>query len=460
MPLRLGLIFVLALSLPLTAQEGAEESATPKPENEAQKIAREIQKKVEAIRGHRFKEPVKIGVYQRDELLEVVKEKTLKEFDSAESRAQTRALRALGLLPPTYDFKKGAMDFLAGNIAGFYDPAAKELFLIQETNEDQSQMMQMAGMTNEVIVFHELVHALQDQVWGLQPFIEGESNLDVAQAKRTLVEGDATFNMIRLDDNPMLKMNYAMMPSSKSGMVKMTQMAAGMGVGEEAMAGQEAMMKAPAVLLDPMLFDYADGYRFVVKLVGKKKDGEFDLSPLDAAFSNPPLSTEQILHPRKYTGEEKDWPTTIALPELAPSLGKGWSLVYENTLGELLTRTWLNEFEIKRVRRIHRGWDGDRFAVFAKEGQTDALLWMSTWDRERDAREFAEAARDVLLKKYPGKALEEVRPWLWRMKSGDSAHALLMRGKEVILAENIPADRLEGLMLDALVGSSLVERSR
>jgi hypothetical protein len=460
MTFRRHLALFLALSLPLVAQEEKEPPSPPKSENEAQKIAREIQKKVEAIRGHRFKEPVKIGVYRRDELLEVVKEKTMKEFESPESQAQTRALRALGLLPPQYDFKKGALDFLAGNIAGFYDPAAKELFLIQETDENQNQMMQMAGMTNEVIVFHELVHALQDQVWGLQPFIEGESNLDVAQAKRTLVEGDATFNMTRLDDNPMLKMNYAMMPSSKTGMVQMTQMAAGLGLDEEAMAGQDAMMKAPAVLLDPMLFDYADGYRFVVKLVGKKKDGEYDLSPLDAAFANPPLSTEQILHPRKYTGEEKDWPTTIALPDLAAGLGKGWSLVYENTLGELLTRTWLNEFGIKRVRRIHRGWDGDRFAVFAKEGKTDALLWMSTWDRDVDAREFAEAARAVLLKKYPERALEEVRPWLWRMKSGDSAHALLLRSKEVLLAENIPAERLDGLLLDALVGASLVERRR
>ena len=35
------------------------------------------------------------------------------------------------------------------------------------------------------------------------------------------------------------------------------------------------------------------------------------------------------------------------------------------------------------------GWDGDRYAVFEGSKKSLGLVWLSTWDTEDDAREFA-----------------------------------------------------------------------
>ncbi|MEZ6197040.1 MAG: hypothetical protein R3F20_15135 [Planctomycetota bacterium] len=444
--LRLALAALLVL-VPLGALR-AQDSAPA--ENDAERIARAIEKKVEAIRGHRFTKEVKIGVYSRDELLEVVREKVGKELARPEALAEARAFRALGLLPADYDLAKGALEFLSAQIAGFYDPEAKELFLIKETNAAQGELMQQMGMTDEVVVFHELVHALQDQVFGLEDYLgDASANLDIAQARKTLVEGDATFNMIRLDENPMLRLNYQMMPSSKKRIAGMMAMAEQMGMDEEALAGQDAMLNAPAVLVVPTLFDYADGYRFVAKLVGPAdENGAYDLSRLDAAFRDPPRSTEQILHPEKYLGEERDDPTEVTLPDLAPVLGAGWSKISENTLGELLVRTWLEEYDTRRASRVHRGWDGDRFAVWGREGAPDLLVWSSVWDSEKDAREFADAAVAIVAKKTGVEALETTRPWLHRVDREGLTSAVMVRGARVVLVEKVPTPRFEALLLD------------
>src|SRR5205085_6086849 len=70
-------------------------------------------------------------------------------------------------------------------------------------------------------------------------------------------------------------------------------------------------------------FPYEEGVAFAALLY---QNGGWDA--VDAAFKNPPRSTEQVLHPDRYIGG--DAPKPIALPALQLN---GWHRITEDTLG-------------------------------------------------------------------------------------------------------------------------------
>ena len=79
---------------------------------------------------------------------------------------------------------------------------------------------------------------------------------------------------------------------------------------------------------------------------------------VDDAYRNPPVSTEQILHPQKFRAEP-DHPTLVEFGDLEP--GEGWRELGQNVLGEFQIRVMLRR---QRGEVAAEGWDGDRYAVF------------------------------------------------------------------------------------------------
>jgi len=55
----------------------------------------------------------------------------------------------------------------------------------------------------------------------------------------------------------------------------------------------------------------------------------------------------------------------------------------------------------EQAARIAEGWDGDRLVAFAR-GTDLVVAWMTVWDTERDAVEFAGAITQVV----PGTSVE------------------------------------------------------
>lgn len=103
-----------------------------------------------------------------------------------------------------------------------------------------------------------------------------------------------------------------------------------------------------------LMFPYEYGFTFVEFLF--EKNG-FD--SIDAAFLDPPVSTEQILHPERYPWDE---PKKVTLPELENTLGETWTLIDQNVMGEwstylILSQAYdrdhrLNDDLAKRRRRV------------------------------------------------------------------------------------------------------------
>ena len=123
-------------------------------------------------------------------------------------------------------------------------------------------------------------------------------------------------------------------------------------------------------------------------------------SVVDRAFSDPPMTTEQVLHPEKYLGD-RDEPRQIGSP--APPEGN-WQLVLEDTLGEYVLSVHLDEFlnDVERAADAAAGWDGARLSVW-QDGQGRSLaLWQTVWDTASDAAEFDEAYRTLIAARFEG----------------------------------------------------------
>jgi hypothetical protein len=145
----------------------------------------------------------------------------------------------------------------------------------------------------------------------------------------------------------------------------------------------------PPVLINDMIFPYTAGVDFVVELY---REGGF--AAIDAAWANPPRSTEHILHPDRYLAG--DAPQIVALVPLTATLGAGWELVDEDIMGEFYLRQYLaQQLPASAVGRAAAGWGGDRYAVYHNAAAGALVMALRlVWDTPADALEFAAAYAD------------------------------------------------------------------
>jgi hypothetical protein len=156
----------------------------------------------------------------------------------------------------------------------------------------------------------------------------------------------------------------------------------------ESSVPQPVLQSAPLVFQKEVLFPYEQGTNFVGSFY---QAGGWEA--VDALYANPPVTTEQILHPERYPD---DLPVDVTLPDLAPVLGEGWVLLNEGTLGELDTQLLLSSgidpearLADEAAKAAAAGWDGDLFDVYFNPDTQQAVLVLKTqWDSAADASDF------------------------------------------------------------------------
>ncbi len=185
-----------------------------------------------------------------------------------------------------------------------------------------------------------------------------------------------------------------------------------------------------------MIFPYFKGMVFCAKLTNKG-----GWAAIDEVYRNPPLSTEQILHPEKYRAEP-DLPVSIDLGVLKP--GEEWKEVGRNVLGEMQLLVLLRKHGGKPAAA---GWDGDRYAVFEGPKNQLGLVWLSTWDSEDDAREFAKGYIDYQTSKLGniGKPPKPVPDKVWR-NLDSNLYVVERRGRDVAVVEGFAPEATPGLV--------------
>jgi hypothetical protein len=315
----------------------------------------ELQKEVADAGGIPFRTDVPLDYLSRGSLSTYIQELLDTEYPADRAEADERTLLAFDLLPPHPGLRALRARLLEDNVAGFYDerPGKKRLYAISDERT--------LTPANQLVLAHELRHALQDQyadLHGTVPSAVGDFD-DRRMAFVSLLEGDATLVMERF-----LMRRLPGLPESMGDL------------GPWAMPAN-IMPGVPQVLQDQLVQPYLVGRDFARALLER---GGWDA--LKQAWSRPPLSTEQVLHPEKYFAGEP--PRTVDVGPPPP----GARVVNEGVLGELLTRTLLGAGSDDAAA----GWGGDFFRVYDVGGRT-LHVWASAWDSTGDQREFAQAVR-------------------------------------------------------------------
>jgi hypothetical protein len=319
---------------------------------------------------------------------------------------EARVLAALGLIKPSYDLYTNALNGLADGIGGFYLPSNDELYVIGAG----------FGGVERYIFSHEYSHALVDQhfdldQFGVYPLCRGDEQR--CQAIAALVEGDAT-----LVGNRWLE-EYAT-PQDFQDLLTY-----------EAPAQVMPDQFAPPFVDPDARFPYVEGLTFVNALYAR---GRWAL--VNAAYANPPESTEQILHPGKYF--EGDSPEEMPDTPLDAILGEGWRLLDTNSLGEWMTYLMLGygadvdaQLDSAVAERAASGWGGDRYDVYFNDdtGQT-AMSARWSWDSSGDATTFDGALGEYLRERYGGVEVESARGTCWEANAQRSC--LYRAGLEIL----------------------------
>ena len=150
---------------------------------------------------------------------------------------------------------------------------------------------------------------------------------------------------------------------------------------------ENKLLAAPRVVREANRFPQMEGRSFVSDLYGTESKG---WEGVNEAYTRPPASTEQVIHPEKYFADEQ--PNQTTLPNFANQMGKGWSQVSANTLGEFLLRTYLEEYlDEKLAADAAAGWGGDRYSLLSGPEGEQLLILAIMWDSFEDSVEFFEA---------------------------------------------------------------------
>ena len=334
----------------------------------------------------------------------------------AEAREQA-ALRALDMAGASGDLRQSQIDSATRSILGFYDHDTKQLVVV--TNRASM------GVRDRVTYAHEYTHSLQDQHFGLAKlFAQAEGNNDYALALRALVEGDATLTMGLYANQHLSDLDRANYQLEEFQSIDLSGLTFGSGPMVESAA----------------YFPYREGAGFVGALYAT---GGWQM--VDAAFSHPPRSTEQVLHPERYAAG--DAPVAVQLP--AYQLG-GWRTLAEDTLGELYLRIYLERaLPFEQAIPACEGWGGDRYQVLGDEQGRVALALQTAWDTPEAAQRFYGAMSSFVagLGGSPGLLEADASHTRWQL-AGRQFYVGLAGSRVLVL--HAP----DGSALDALIRQS------
>ncbi|HEV8401494.1 MAG TPA: hypothetical protein VGQ31_00525 [Candidatus Limnocylindrales bacterium] len=329
-----------------------------------------VETQVQAIRGLQATRPVARQLITADELRTILTTEFDQETPPASLAANERLYKALGLIPADSSLRTLSLDLLSSGVAAFYRDDEGKLYVVSKTGEP--------GPTERFYFSHEFDHALQDQNSTIfKDFHDVHDQSDELLARQAIYEGDATL----------------LMTQWAAANLTPADLGALLAAGNDPVA-QAVMARTPPILSQTLQFPYTTGFAYVTNV---QSNGGWPA--VNAYFSKMPRSTEQILHPEKYTSGEA--PVAVTMPsDLASRLGDGWSVPLQDTFGELQLGIWLRGAGVANAdaTKAAAGWGGDRLAVM--DGPNDAwgVAIQTVWDTDADAVEFEAAAKTALEK--------------------------------------------------------------
>jgi len=406
---------VLVTLVPAGGQQPVPAPVMPPPVTpltpEFAKAADEVLEDISEIVALPVKAPLKKSIRTRDEIRSYIILQIEQDQEPAKRYADQRVLEKFGLIPKGFDLEAFLVDLLTEQIAGLYDPKGKEFF-IADWIEVGEQKMVMA---------HELVHALQDQHFGLDDWLKAaRPNDDAVSARDAVVEGSAIAGMF---DYMLRDRNLRVQDLPDLDLVIRRQM-----IGD---TQSPELARAPVFIRDVILFPYLAGTTFTQRVLRAGSGWE----NFEKVFENPPVSTQQVIHPDLYLAGVT--PRPVAMPDAAPFLPSGWKRLDENNMGEFGLRGVLKQYLGEdRAAELAPSWAGDRYGIYEDESSKQTLLlFRLRLESEEAAARFFGQYSELLELKYAARRNLLRRPNFFSFGSEEGGVFLYCVGVQCLTVE-------------------------
>lgn len=329
-------------------------------------------------------------------------------------------LAALDLIPRADEAFPPSVHVRARHLIAFYDPTQSQIFVGPAGRDKQ---------VPDISLIHQYAHALVNQHFDVSSLTERAPNGDAARARDALIEGDAMAVLALYGFGGVERADLDELASH---------------VADVELTDYEGYLRSQA-MTDLVAFPYREGARFISSLL---QAGWWPA--VNAAYLDPPSSTEQILHPDKYVSLPRDEPRTVWLPDLREEL-EGWRLITQDVMGELLLRAHLDQYlpDTQEAESATAGWGGDMAAVWRDSEEREVLVMRIYWDSIAEAIEFSESYVALIDHRLggPSRVLRPILPLGGRWWRGEEGEAFLQRERETVLIVWAPdADIMERVL--------------
>jgi hypothetical protein len=369
--IRKGLILALAVPLLLYCR-ASRQLAAPDP---VFAQINGIVKTLSDIAGLDEKHEVAYGRMSQQQLRRFLAHRIKQTLKPKEIYADELTLKLFGLVPQDFDLKKSTVDLLTEQAAAFYDYQEKKLFLLDVSSFS----------SEETTLAHELSHALADQHFDLEKYVDDNNDDDDENLAHTaVVEGQASWLMLA----------YQRHQQGLNGPPTATQLDTIVKSADSSSGEYPVLESSPLYIQQSLLFPYTQGTLFfdnIYKKLGRKA--------FETVFLNPPVDSAQIYHPKLYFAHVK--PTAPEVPN--PEFEGGRRELTTGSLGEFDQRMLLWQFTGRsNAERLSPHALGAQYRIVevGRRHHRPVLEYASEWDSESSAADYFAAYSTALRKKW------------------------------------------------------------
>ncbi len=329
------------------------------------------------IRGWGKPEAITVEYKDRVSFGEFLRKELERDFSQEIRVNEGFVMKWLGVVNQEADYLESMLNSEISSIAGLYDPKTKTI-LIGDW---------LPPYFAEIVLVHELAHAFQDKNYGIEQFSDRQhtrDNFDLAFARQSLIEGDATAVMLEY----ILNKDDKKLQDLEDVFVLL----------------EDKFLKQSQYAKQNILYNiYGYGARFIQSYLR-----QFNWNEISTIYKTPPVSMEEVMHPHKYVGREIAGENSLPVLKDSITVPEPWKKIHETTLGEFTLLLSLSSLLDKQlVDRSVSGWQDDRLMVYENDRGDRLIRFVSSWDTIEDALEFADGQKQWFRKKYPGFTLEE-----------------------------------------------------
>ena len=339
-----------------------------------------------------------------------------------------RSFQLLGLLPAG-DFDVYALfDLSLGLASAYYNPQTKSVHFLDNA----------AKATTDYVVFHELVHAVQDQEHDLLDIakkLAAEGSTDGLLAFKVLFEGEAVFWARLHVRNLTPEAALALPPGSLTNLFGSPELMTSKTIVSSLKKRSKqnpklrftafAMKFCPPLLVRALYLPYSCGDNTALRIFQRGGRRALRQAYADASA----LNTRDLLFDIEPKAVSRGI-TKIELADLQSEFGANWRLKHSDTIGSLVLHTMF-ERHIEPANKIAKSWEGDRIQVWENDGQR-VLLGLVVFDSEATAKLFATELVALCRETwFQGKAICEHAASGTHL-SADTDHLIVERRKRVV----------------------------